>query len=85
MNDLNAVNSTILITGATGLLGRSLVRELAAAGRRVAVIIRPGKTADAAARVYELLRDWQEVAGVHVPCPVVLEGNLSAEGLGLSG
>ena len=85
MNVLNAANSTILITGATGLLGRSLVRELAAAGRRVAVIIRPGKTADAAARVDELLRDWQEVAGVHVPCPVVLEGNLSAEGLGLSG
>ncbi len=77
-------DSYILLTGATGLLGRSLVRDLAAAGRRVAVVVRPGKTADAAARVDELLRDWQEVAGVHVACPVVLEGNLSAEGLGLS-
>ncbi len=77
-------DSYILLTGATGLLGRSLVRDLAAAGRRVAVVVRPGKTADAAARVDELLRDWQEVAGVHVPCPVVLEGNLSADGLGLS-
>jgi thioester reductase-like protein len=78
-------DSYILLTGATGLLGRSLVRDLAASGRRVAVIVRPGKVADAAARVDELLRDWQEVSGVHVSCPVVLEGNLSDEGLGLSG
>jgi len=84
MNGLNPTDSYILITGATGLLGRSLVRDLAAAGRRVAVVVRPGKAADAAARVDELLRDWQEVAGAHVACPVVLEGNLSAEGLGLS-
>jgi thioester reductase-like protein len=84
MTGLPASDSYVLITGATGLLGRSLVRDLAAAGRRVAVVVRPGKTADAAARVDELLRDWQEVAGAHVACPVVLEGNLSAEGLGLS-
>jgi thioester reductase-like protein len=84
MTGRNAADTYTLITGATGLLGRSLVRDLAAAGRRVAVIVRPGKTADAAARVDELLRDWQDVAGAHVACPVVLEGDLSVAGLGLS-
>jgi nucleoside-diphosphate-sugar epimerase len=78
-----ARHSYVLLTGATGLLGRSLVRDLGAAGRRVAVVVRRGKT-DAAARVDELLRDWQEVAGVHVACPVVLEGDLAAPGLGLA-
>jgi len=77
-------DSYILLTGATGLLGRSLLRDLAAAGRRVAVIVRGSKTAGAAERVDELLADWREVAGVDVPCPVVLEGDLSADRLGLT-
>jgi thioester reductase-like protein len=77
-------DSYVLITGATGLLGRSLVRDLAAAGRRVAVVVRRGKRADAAARVDDLLRDWEDLAGAHVACPVVFEGNLAEEGLGLS-
>jgi thioester reductase-like protein len=76
-------DSYLLLTGATGLLGRSLLRDLAAAGRRVAVIVRGSKTADAAERVDDLLDDWREVAGADVPCPVVLEGDLSADGLGL--
>jgi thioester reductase-like protein len=73
----------ILLTGATGLLGRSLLRDLAAAGRRVAVVVRGSKTAAAADRVDELLDDWREVAGAEVACPVVLEGDLSLPGLGL--
>ena len=76
-------DSHILLTGATGLLGRSLLRDLAAAGRRVAVIVRGSKTAAAADRVDELLDDWREVAGAEVACPVVLEGDLSVAGLGL--
>jgi len=77
-------DSYLLLTGATGLLGRSLLRDLAAAGRRVAVVVRGSKTADAAERVDELLDDWHEVAGVDVPCPVVLEGDLATDGLGLT-
>jgi thioester reductase-like protein len=76
-------DSYLLLTGATGLLGRSLLRDLAAAGRRVAVVVRGSKTAAAAERVDDLLRDWREVAGVEVDCPVVLQGDLAAEGLGL--
>jgi thioester reductase-like protein len=76
--------STILLTGGTGLLGRWLLRDLSAAGCRVAVVVRPGKAADANERVAELLQDWEDVAGIQVPAPVVLEGDLSAAGLGLS-
>ncbi|MFM7033882.1 MAG: SDR family oxidoreductase [Planctomycetia bacterium] len=74
----------ILLTGATGLLGRFLLRDLSAQGRTVAVLVRPGKTAGADTRIDELIRDWREVAGVEVPRPVVLEGDVTSPSLGLS-
>lgn len=77
-------DSYILVTGATGLLGRSLLRDLAAVGRRVAVLVRPGKTTSAVGRVDEILDDWAEVAGAEVACPVVLSGDITTPGLGLS-
>lgn len=81
---MSSRDSYILLTGATGLLGRSLLRDLASVGRRVAVLVRPGKTAAAVARVDEILDDWTEVAGVEVACPVVLSGDITSPGLGLS-
>jgi thioester reductase-like protein len=80
------INDTgcILLTGATGLLGRFLLRDLSARGRRVAVLVRGGKTADAEARVDDLVRDWREVVGADVTRPVVLEGDITSPGLGLS-
>ena len=74
----------LLVTGATGLLGRSLVRDLQAAGRRVAILVRGSKTASAAARADEILDDWHDVAGITVAAPVVLEGDITLPGLGLS-
>ncbi|MEY3206523.1 MAG: Linear gramicidin synthase subunit, partial [Planctomycetota bacterium] len=62
-------SSCILLTGATGLLGRFLLRDLTAQGRQVAVLVRGSKTAGAEARVDELLDDWRQVAGVEVPRP----------------
>ena len=80
-----AANHTyLLLTGATGLLGRSLVRDLAATGRRVAVLVRGSKTATAEARGDEILDDWQEVAGVTVDAPVVIAGDITSPGLGLA-
>ncbi len=73
----------ILLTGATGLLGRFLLHDLSAQGRRVAVLVRGAKTIGAEARVDELLCDWREVAGVEVPRPVILEGDVRSPGLGL--
>ena len=77
-------DSYLLLTGATGLLGRSLLRDLSAAGRRVAVLVRGSRTAAAASRIDELLEDWQEMTGESVACPVVLEGDITAPGLGLT-
>lgn len=74
----------LLLTGATGLLGRSLLRDLSAAGRRLAVLVRAGRTDSAESRVDELLADWQEVAGAAVAAPVVLEGDITQPGLGLA-
>lgn len=74
----------LMLTGATGLLGRSLLRDLAAAGRRIAVLVRPGKVASAMERIDELLLDWQEVAAANVPFPVVLTGDITQPGLGLT-
>ena len=74
----------LLVTGATGLLGRSLVRDLQSAGRRVAILVRGSKTASAEARADEILEDWRDVAGVTVQAPVVLEGDISLPGLGLA-
>ncbi|MEY3204656.1 MAG: Linear gramicidin synthase subunit, partial [Planctomycetota bacterium] len=54
-----------------------------AQGRQVAVLVRGSKTAGAEARVDELLDDWRQVAGVEVPRPVVLAGDITVPGLGL--
>jgi thioester reductase-like protein len=77
-------NSCILLTGATGLLGRYLLRDLSLQGVRVAVLVRDGVTAGADGRVEGLIRDWREVARVDVPRPVVLPGDIRSPGLGLS-
>jgi thioester reductase-like protein len=73
----------LLLTGATGLLGRSLIRDLSANGRRLAVLVRGSKTASAEARGDEILDDWRDVAGVTVEAPVVLAGDITSPGLGL--
>lgn len=76
--------SYILLTGATGLLGRFLLRDLSAQGRKVAVLVRGNKTANAEDRVNDLLRDWHEVAGAYVEKPLILQGDITLPGLGLS-
>ena len=78
-----ANHNYLLLTGATGLLGRSLIRDLTAEGRRLAVLVRGSKTATAEARGDEILDDWADVAGVTVEAPVVLAGDITAPGLGL--
>ena len=74
----------MLLTGATGLLGRYLLRELSAAGAEVAVLVRATGGLDAKRRVAALLDDWQARTGARPPTPRVLSGDLRAEGLGLS-
>ncbi len=74
----------ILLTGATGLLGRYVLRDLLAAGNRVAVLVRPNRTGSAEERIRDVLEFARTTAGTHLPQPTVLAGDLRERGLGLS-
>jgi thioester reductase-like protein len=73
----------ILLTGATGFLGRYLLRDLLERGADVVVVVRPSRTATARARVEEVMARWDRLAGRSLRRPVVLAGDLGAPGLGL--
>ena len=74
----------VLLTGATGLLGRYLLRDLLRAGDRVAVLAREAQGKSAAERVRELIDFWSDAVGRRLPEPVVLCGDVRAAGLGLT-
>src|SRR4051812_4902849 len=73
----------LLLTGATGLLGSYLLRDLLAAGTKMAVLVRSTRFASAQERIETALERWERQAGHSLPRPVVLEGNLSSPDLGL--
>lgn len=74
----------LLLTGATGFVGRYLLRDLLMEGHRLAVIVRPSKKQSGQARVDEILYEWEQEMGRDLPRPVVLEGNISDDQCGLS-
>ena len=74
----------LFLTGATGLLGSYLVRDLLNAGTQLAVLVRSSRHANAYQRVEEMMSYWDKQAGHALPRPVVLEGDLSGPELGLS-
>ncbi|MCH2200381.1 MAG: SDR family oxidoreductase [Fuerstiella sp.] len=74
--------SCILLTGATGLLGRYMIRDLVLQGHSLAVLVRPGRTASATERIEEVMKHWEPTAG-RLPTPKVLEGNITQPNLGL--
>jgi len=74
----------LLLTGATGLVGRYLLRDLLQRGHNVAVIVRGDGDQSAAERVEEILHMWEQRAGITLPRPVCLEGDVTAEGMGLT-
>ena len=76
--------SFVLLTGATGLLGRYLLRDLFAAGHAVAVVARSSRNDSAADRMETVMSRWEQDAGRALPRPVVLEGELTQSGLALS-
>lgn len=73
----------VLLTGATGLLGEYLLRDLLERDVPVAVLGRSRAGDSVTTRVERLLARWEESRGRHLPRPVCLEGDLTTPGLGL--
>jgi thioester reductase-like protein len=74
----------LLLTGATGLVGRYLLRDLLAEDVPVAVLVRSTRFESAAQRIEAIMERWEQLAGRCLPRPVVLEADLREPLLGLA-
>ncbi len=75
---------TTLLTGATGLLGQFLLADLLRCRHSVAVLARSGRTGSARQRIEQLVQRFETSAQRRLPRPVVLEGELTSAGIGLT-
>lgn len=74
----------LLLTGATGLVGRYLMRDLMEAGFRIAVVVRPTSRSSAQERIESIMQMWESRDGRSYSRPVCLEGDVTQPGLALS-
>ena len=72
-----------LLTGATGLLGNYLLRDLLLQEIPVAVLVRPNRKQTARQRIEAQMCAWDAEYGKPMPRPVVLEGDIAQADLGL--
>ena len=77
------MNEYVLLTGATGLLGRYLLRDLALAEVPVAALVRGSRKASPEQRVESIMRMWEADLGKSLPRPVVMSGDLCEPLMGL--
>lgn len=73
----------VLLTGATGLVGQYLIKDLLQAGQRLALVVRPNKRLNVHQRVELILQRWEKELGSLFPRPVVLQGDVAEPNLGL--
>lgn len=73
----------ILLTGATGLLGRYLLKDLLLADVPVAVLVRGSRRQSGADRIESLMATWEDFLEQELPRPYVLEGDICEPFLGL--
>lgn len=73
-----------LITGATGLVGRYLLRDMLLNGHQLAVVVRGSRRTTPATRIEQILQYWEKEHQCSLPRPVVLSGDISQPGFGLS-
>ena len=73
-----------LLTGATGLVGRYLMRDLLLKGHKLAVLVRPTKQQMVRERIEGILQMWEGNLGHRLPRPVLLSGDVTQANLGLS-
>lgn len=84
-NSIEAHGKTyILLTGATGLVGRYLLRDLLLRKERVAVIARPSSKLSARDRVESIMQYWEHQLGRNLPRPIVIQGDICSDNLGMS-
>lgn len=74
---------SILVTGATGLIGRYLLRELLSRDHEVCVLVRDAAGESAVERVASIVDAAAVALGRRLPTPIVLAGNLTCPRLGL--
>ena len=72
-----------LLTGATGLVGQYLMRDLLRSGAQLAVIVRPKKKEPVEVRIERILQYWELELECQIPRPVILAGDISEPNLGL--
>jgi thioester reductase-like protein len=77
------MRSYCLLTGATGLVGRYLLRDLLQADQHVAVLVRSSRFETPAERIEGVMVHWEQLAGHALPRPVIIEGDLCEPELGL--
>ena len=79
-------SSTTLLTGATGFLGRYLVRDYAARGRNLAVLVRGDSACDRVAQMIEDMESSANLLGetIAIPLPKIIRADLTQADLGLS-
>jgi thioester reductase-like protein len=75
---------SVLLTGATGLLGQYLLYDLLAKAHPVAVLVRDSWHGLATERISQIVALWSDHFRRRFPTPVVLAGELGAPGLGLT-
>ena len=76
--------NSLLLTGATGMLGSYIMRDALLARIPLTVLARPTGMQNAAQRIEAILQYWESELGRYLPRPKVLEGNLHQSDLGLS-
>ncbi len=76
-------SSCTFLTGATGLIGRYLMRDLLCSGHELCVLVRPSKKQSAAQRIDQLLMMWERQMDRSLPRPHVVAGEVTQPGLGL--
>jgi thioester reductase-like protein len=73
----------LILTGATGLLGRYLLRDLLMTGRRVVVLARDSRISSAADRIGAIVDFWSRSLGHDLFRPTILNADLADSHLGL--
>ncbi len=74
---------TMLLTGATGFVGRYLLRDLLLRGRQVIVLTRGRGPVSGQDRIEAILQDWELRLGRRLLRPRFIDGNVCLAGLGI--